>query len=81
MEEVFREIDRNMKEVKGIVVTDEEIDEIKGVGVVGGKYNVGIYGNENRWKGIDKKDSGMRMDEKLMLNGYERKCMAGLDME
>ena len=57
MEELFSQIDRNIKDLNGILVTHEHIDHIKGLGVLARKYNLPIYANENTWKAIDKKDS------------------------
>lgn len=55
MEELFSQIDRNIKDLNGILVTHEHIDHIKGLGVLARKYNLPIYANENTWKAIEKK--------------------------
>ena len=54
MEELFSQIDRNIKDLNGILVTHEHIDHIKGLGVLARKYNLPIYANENTWKAIEK---------------------------
>ena len=40
MEELFSQIDRNIKDLNGILVTHEHIDHIKGLGVLARKYNL-----------------------------------------
>lgn len=81
MEELFSQIDRNIKDLNGILVTHEHIDHIKGLGVLARKYNLPIYANENTWKAIEKKDSRIPMDQKFIFNPYETKSIAGFDIE
>ena len=51
MEDLFSQIDRNIKDLNGILVTHEHSDHIKGLGVL--KYGLPIYANENTWKAIE----------------------------
>ncbi|MDU3984603.1 MAG: MBL fold metallo-hydrolase, partial [Staphylococcus epidermidis] len=81
MEELFSQIDRNIKDLNGILVTHEHIDHIKGLGVLARKYKLPIYANENTWKAIEKKDSRIPMDQKFIFNPYETKSLAGFDIE
>ena len=47
MEDLFSQIDRNIKDLNGILVTHEHSDHIKGLGVLARKYGLPIYANEN----------------------------------
>lgn len=67
MEELFSQIDRNIQDLNGILVTHEHIDHIKGLGVLARKYQLPIYANEKTWQAIEKKDSRIPMDQKFIL--------------
>lgn len=67
MEDLFSQIDRNIKDLNGILVTHEHSDHIKGLGVLARKYGLPIYANENTWKAIEKKDSKIPMDQNSYL--------------
>ena len=49
MEELFSQINKNIADLNGILVTHEHIDHIKGLGVLARKYNLPIYDNEKTW--------------------------------
>ncbi len=68
MEELFSQIDRNIQDLNGILVTHEHIDHIKGLGVIARKYQLPIYANEKTWQAIEKKDSRIPMDQKFIFN-------------
>lgn len=55
MEELFSQIDRNIQDLNGILVTHEHIDRIKGLGVLARKYQLPIYANEKTWQAIERK--------------------------
>ena len=78
MEELFGQIDRNIKDLNGILVTHEHIDHIKGLGVLARKYNLPIYANEKTWQAIEKKDSRIPMDQKFILIHMKRNQLLGL---
>ena len=46
MEELFGQIDKQIKYLNGILVTHEHSDHIKGLGVLARKYGLPIYANE-----------------------------------
>lgn len=81
MEELFSQIDRNIEDLNGILVTHEHIDHIKGLGVLARKYKLPVYANENTWKAIDKKDGKIPMDQKFIFNPYDTHSIAGFDIE
>lgn len=81
MEGLFGQIDKEIKNVNGILVTHEHADHIKGLGVLARKYGLHIYANEKTWSAIEKKDSRIPMDQKFIFNPYETKSIAGFDIE
>ena len=81
MEGLFSQIDKEIKNVNGILVTHEHADHIKGLGVLARKYGLPIYANEKTWSAIEKKDSRIPMDQKFIFNPYETKTLAGFDVE
>ena len=50
----FQEIDQNPRDVKGIFITHEHSDHIKGVGVLSRKYDIPIYANADKWSEMEK---------------------------
>ena len=62
MEDLFSQIDRDMKNLNGILVTHEHSDHIKGLGVIARRYGLPVYANEKTWKAIEKKDDKIPMD-------------------
>ena len=81
MEDLFSQIDRDMKNLNGILVTHEHSDHIKGLGVIARRYGLPVYANEKTWKAIEKKDDKIPMDQKFIFNPYETKSIAGFDIE
>lgn len=50
MDLLFQQIERDPKQLNGILVTHEHSDHIKGVGVLARKYKLPIYANEKTWR-------------------------------
>jgi phosphoribosyl 1,2-cyclic phosphodiesterase len=48
------DIDENLKNVNGILVTHEHLDHIQGVGVLSRKFDIPIYANKETWDGMEK---------------------------
>ena len=49
----FQEIGQNPRDVKGIFITHEHSDHIKGVGVLSRKYDIPIYANADTWSAME----------------------------
>ena len=49
----LQEIDENPRDLKGIFITHEHSDHIKGVGVISRKYDIPIYANADTWSAME----------------------------
>jgi len=49
----LKEINQNPTDVKGIFITHEHSDHIKGVGVLSRKYDIPIYANADTWSAME----------------------------
>ncbi|SHJ96040.1 MBL fold metallo-hydrolase [Tepidibacter formicigenes] len=54
-EENLNNLDINLENTSGILITHEHTDHIKGAGILSRRYNIPIYANENTWKVIENK--------------------------
>ncbi|MFB7138424.1 MBL fold metallo-hydrolase [Gottfriedia sp. NPDC056225] len=68
MESLFKEINRDIKEVSGILVTHEHSDHIKGLGVLARRYQVPIYANEKTWKAMNHLIGEIPTEQKFIFN-------------
>ncbi|QXM06968.1 MBL fold metallo-hydrolase [Crassaminicella indica] len=48
-------IGKDMKNIRGILITHEHNDHIKGVGILSRRFNIPIYANNNTWKEMKNK--------------------------
>jgi phosphoribosyl 1,2-cyclic phosphodiesterase len=51
----LKELDVDGRELKGILITHEHSDHIKGVGAISRKFDVPIYANEETWQAMESK--------------------------
>ena len=65
IEQGLAEIDRNIKDIKGIFVSHEHSDHIKGIGVLARKHQIPIYGTKGTIEGIKNCSSLGAIDEDL----------------
>jgi phosphoribosyl 1,2-cyclic phosphodiesterase len=68
MESLFKEINRDIKEVSGILVTHEHSDHIKGLGVIARRYQIPIYANEKTWKAMNHLIGEIPTEQKFIFN-------------
>lgn len=65
IEQGLAQIDRDMKEMKGIFISHEHSDHIKGVGVLARKYHIPIYGTKGTIEAMKGMSSLGKIDEDL----------------
>ena len=65
IEQGLASIDRDIKEIKGIFVSHEHSDHIKGIGVLARKHQIPIYGTKGTIEGIKNCSSLGAIDEDL----------------
>ena len=62
----LHEIDRKPEELKGILITHEHSDHIKGLGVMSRKYHIPIYATAGTLEGIKSSTSLGHIDGELL---------------
>lgn len=78
--ELMRQIDRDPKDLNGILVTHEHTDHIHGVGVMSRKYDLDIYANEKTWKAMSPKLGKIKTEHKFLFNSKELKTIGDIDI-
>ncbi|MGK0700945.1 MBL fold metallo-hydrolase [Priestia flexa] len=81
MESLFQEIDRDIHNVSGILVTHEHSDHIKGLGVLARKYKLPIYANAKTWKAMDGLIGQVSPDQQFHFEIGENKTFGSIDVE
>jgi len=81
MEELFKQINRNPKDLSGILVTHEHSDHIKGVGILARKYQLPIYANEKTWHAMSPLIGEISTDLKFVFPMETVKSFGSLDIE
>lgn len=62
-------IGENPGELKGILVTHEHLDHVKGVGILSRKLNVPIYANEKTWIAMEKCVGKIAPHNRIIIEG------------
>ncbi|KAB7707602.1 MBL fold metallo-hydrolase [Bacillus aerolatus] len=81
MEALFSSIDRELKNLSGILVTHEHSDHIKGLGVLARKYKLPIYANERTWQAMENLIGNVDVEQKFTFDMETIKSFGGLDIE
>jgi phosphoribosyl 1,2-cyclic phosphodiesterase len=81
MEQLFKQIERDMKQLSGILVTHEHSDHIKGLGVIARKYKLPIYANEKTWKAMEGLIGDIPTEQKFVFQMGTVKTFGDLDVE
>ncbi|MGM7637485.1 MULTISPECIES: MBL fold metallo-hydrolase [unclassified Bacillus (in: firmicutes)] len=81
MESLFSSIDRDIKNLSGILVTHEHSDHIKGIGVLARKYQLPIYANEKTWQAMDGLIGKVDTEQKFIFEMETVKSFNGLSIE
>ncbi|WP_078414493.1 MBL fold metallo-hydrolase [Priestia abyssalis] len=81
MEALFQQVDREIKQLSGILVTHEHSDHIKGLGVLARKYKLPIYANEKTWKAMEGLVGNIASDQRFIFNVGEVKSFGSLQVE
>jgi phosphoribosyl 1,2-cyclic phosphodiesterase len=81
LEQLFKEIDRDMKNLSGILVTHEHSDHIKGLGVIARKYKLPIYANEKTWQAMERNIGEIPLDQKFTFNMGTVQTFGNMDVE
>ncbi|MBM7552171.1 MBL fold metallo-hydrolase [Thalassobacillus pellis] len=81
LDQGFKEIGVNPKELTKILVTHEHSDHIKGLGIIARKYNLPIYANEKTWKAMEGYLGKLSIDQKFHFGMEEARKFGDLDIE
>lgn len=81
MEQLFAKIDRDMKDLSGILVTHEHSDHIKGLGVVARKHKIPIYANAQTWNAMDGLIGNIPTELRFHFDMETVKTFGGLDIQ
>ena len=78
--ELMSQIDRDPKDLDGILVTHEHTDHIQGVGVMSRRYNLDIYANDKTWKAMSPKLGKIKTEHKFLFDPTELKTIGDIDI-
>ena len=78
--DLMSQIDRDPKDLDGILVTHEHTDHIKGVGVMSRRYDLDIYANEKTWKAISPKLGKIKTEHKFLFDPKQLKTIGDIDV-
>jgi len=80
-EAALEEIGVKPSELKGILVTHEHVDHIKGIGVMARRYNIPIYANLKTWNELDGQIGTIKVEQRQTFEVGERREFEDLGVE
>lgn len=81
IERLFQEVERDIKEIQGILITHEHIDHVKGAGILARKYGIPIYANQNTWNAMSATIGEVPLDQKFSFEAGTIKEFADITVE
>lgn len=81
MDQLFQEIDRDIKKLSGILITHEHSDHIKGLGVLARKYGIPIFANEKTWSAMDPLIGNVPVDQRFQFDMETTKTFGSIDIQ
>ena len=81
MDQLFQEIDRDIKKLSGIFITHEHSDHIKGLGVLARKYGIPIFANEKTWSAMDPLIGNVPLDQRFHFDMETVKQFGSIDIQ
>lgn len=79
--QLLKDIDKDIAELDAIFVTHEHRDHIHGVGVLARKYGIDIYANEPTWRAMDPLIGEVKTDQKYIFDLGTTLTFGDMDIE
>lgn len=80
IEQLFKQIDRQIADIDAILVTHEHKDHIHGVGVLSRKYNIPIYANSKTWEKLDHMIGQIHPDNRRIFEPDKLQSFGNIDV-
>lgn len=81
MEALFQQINRDIKNLTGLLVTHEHSDHIKGIGILARKYKLPVYANEKTWRAMEGLIGEVPLEQKMIFGMEKVQSFGGVDIE
>lgn len=81
MDELFKKIDRDPKQIDALLVTHEHSDHIKGVGIFARKHQLPIYANKKTWQAMGPQLGQLSLEQKFEFDQDTVKQFGDIEVE
>src|SRR3954466_14890909 len=81
MEALFQQVNRNIPDLSGILVTHEHSDHIKGMGVLARKYKLPVFANEKTWQAMERLVGDIPLEQKMIFSTESVTSFGAVDIE
>ncbi|MBM7840955.1 phosphoribosyl 1,2-cyclic phosphodiesterase [Alkalihalobacillus xiaoxiensis] len=81
MDELFKKIDRDPKQIDALLVTHEHSDHIKGVGIFARKHQLPIYANKKTWNAMEQQLGQLSIEQKFEFDQDTVKQFGDIEVE